>query len=106
MLSRYGFIGILAVIAVGFAMAGLAVAWLLGPKKLVPIKCLSEESAEVALSSRQSADKVLAPRVFRIGSKQCTYERGVRTCDDTWMRSTIWNDPRRHYGSGPLPKPE
>ncbi|MDH7485181.1 MAG: NADH-quinone oxidoreductase subunit A [Anaerolineae bacterium] len=38
MLSKYGFIGILAVVAFGFPVLGLVVAWLLSPKKPNPIK--------------------------------------------------------------------
>jgi len=37
-LSTYGFIGVLAVVAVGFPILGLFVAWLLRPKKPDPIK--------------------------------------------------------------------
>ena len=43
MLSKYGFLGVLAVISVGFAIAGLLVAWLLSPKKPNPIKNSSYE---------------------------------------------------------------
>ncbi|HUW13246.1 MAG TPA: NADH-quinone oxidoreductase subunit A [Anaerolineae bacterium] len=38
MLSDYGFIGVLSVIAIGFAIAGILVAWLISPKKPDPIK--------------------------------------------------------------------
>ena len=38
MLSQYGFIGILAVVALGFPILGLVVAWLLSPKKPSPVK--------------------------------------------------------------------
>lgn len=38
MLEQYAFIGILAVVALLFPIAGLAVAWLIRPKKPGPIK--------------------------------------------------------------------
>lgn len=38
MLQSYAFIGILAVVAFGFAVAGLVAAWLVSPKKPNPIK--------------------------------------------------------------------
>ena len=38
MLSKYGFIGVLSAISVGFAIAGILVAWLISPKKPNPIK--------------------------------------------------------------------
>ena len=38
MLSQYGFIAVLAIIAIGLPIIGLAVAWLLRPKKPNPAK--------------------------------------------------------------------
>ncbi|MBX7234232.1 MAG: NADH-quinone oxidoreductase subunit A [Caldilineales bacterium] len=38
MLDHYGFIGVMAVIALGFPFVGLGVAWLLRPRRPDPIK--------------------------------------------------------------------
>jgi len=42
-LSKYAFLGILSVIAFGFPVLGLIVAWLLSPKKPNPIKTSTYE---------------------------------------------------------------
>jgi NADH-quinone oxidoreductase subunit A len=47
-LSTYGFIGILAVVAIGFAVLGLVVARLLRPKKPSPVK---QESYECGIET-------------------------------------------------------
>lgn len=55
MLSSYGFVGILAIVAMGFAVLALVVAWLLSPKRPNP-------------------------------AKQSSYECGIETIGDTWVR--------------------